>query len=170
MGMLTTSSLRDAKQNSIKLTDSAELIPTQSEQEIDFFNKTPQWQALHRFPRHVHCLTSLFELRRLPSQRHEQRQTSKDRLAESCDTSAKHGYLSITPAWWLSHLTGRWKMMQRIFSLQSRLTWRWHIVKWVTPMTWPPHEERYLRFNLIESSDVRGNLKLHDKQKLIKLS
>lgn len=38
MGMLTTSSVYDAKQNSIKLTQTAELIPTQSVQEIDFFN------------------------------------------------------------------------------------------------------------------------------------
>lgn len=38
MGMLTTSSVYDAKQNSIKLTQTAELTPTQSVQEIDFFN------------------------------------------------------------------------------------------------------------------------------------
>ncbi len=52
-GMLTASSFHGAKQNSIKLTNTTELIPTQSTQEIGFFHKPLQCLVLHRFLRHV---------------------------------------------------------------------------------------------------------------------
>lgn len=62
METLTTSSLHDAKQNSVKRTDTSELIPTLSEQEIDFFYGPPQPQI----STHVRCLTSIFKnIRRL---------------------------------------------------------------------------------------------------------
>lgn len=49
-GILTTSSSLNAKQNSIKLTDSNELIPTQSVQEIDFFLTKHQSGWSTKFP------------------------------------------------------------------------------------------------------------------------
>ena len=66
--MLTTSSVHDAKQNSIKLTDTSELIPTQSVQEIDFFNNPPQLLELHRFPRHICCKTSILNKKKGPEE------------------------------------------------------------------------------------------------------
>lgn len=64
-GMLTTPPQQDAKQNSIKLAHTNELIPTQSGQEIDFFINPPQWLLLPTFPRHIQCLSSQLDLKKI---------------------------------------------------------------------------------------------------------
>lgn len=174
--MLTASSFPDAKQNFIKLTNTSELIPMQSTQEIDFLNKPLQWLVLHGFLRHP--LPLFFYIRRLSRtnftcQSALQRQISnaKSNSTESSDQKQQQSMCTFT-----SHhpddlqtLGGRLKDDGRgIFTL-STLIWQ-SICMSQTYNSPPLDDECNLRFNLIVRSNIRVTwvMSLHDEHKLVK--